>query len=96
LARQNRSITNPTGLILATVPQSFVGSTFDEFRGRMERQAALALEEKERKGREEAETFAWLAAERDRYESIVNDSTKPEAERDAAEKKLRQMAGWNP
>ena len=28
LARGNRSITNPTGLVLATVPQSFAGSTF--------------------------------------------------------------------
>lgn len=51
LARQNRNITNPTGLILATFPQSFVESTFDAFRSRMEREAALAAEETERKGR---------------------------------------------
>ena len=58
LARQNRSISNPTGLILCTVPQSFVGSTFLDFRKRMERQAVLAAEEAERKLREEEELKA--------------------------------------
>jgi hypothetical protein len=96
LARQNRSITNPTGLILATVPQSFVGATFDEFRSRMERQAILAAEEEERKAIEQSEMVAWITTERDHYESIVSDFTKTQGERDVAEKKLRQLAEWNP
>lgn len=93
LARQSRSITNPTGLILSTVPQSFVGSTFQEFRQRMERQAALAAEEAERKRQQEEELNAWLKRELEQAELIANDETKSQQERDAAERKLRQ---WGP
>jgi len=60
LARSSRNITNPVGLILATVPQSFVGSTFVEFRNRMERSRALAAEEAARKEREQAEMKAYF------------------------------------
>ena len=95
LARQSRSITNPTGLILSTVPQSFVGSTFLDFRHRMERQAALAAEEAERKSREEAELHAWLKREYEKAELIANDETKSPKERDAAERTMRQLGPQN-
>ncbi len=96
LARQNRNITNPTGLILATVPQSFVGSTFLEFRKRMERQAALEAEEAARKEQERAELMVWINKDRERYETIVGDPQQPQSVRDDAEKKLRQIASWAP
>jgi len=96
LARQNRKITNPTGLILATVPQSFVGSTFLEFRKRMERQAALEAEEAARKEQERAELMVWINKDRERYEMIVGDPQQPQSVRDDAEKKLRQIASWAP
>ena len=88
LARHNRNSTNPTGLILAVVSQSFVGSTFGEFRSRMERQNGLATEEMERKDREQAQTITWLAAERNRYEAIVSADRKTQDERDIDPKKL--------
>lgn len=91
LTRQTRNITNPTGLILATVPQSFIGSTFEEFRKRMERQAALAAEEKQRKEQQHAELLKWFQAERDKCETIAGDASLPQKERDAAEKLLRQL-----
>jgi len=91
LTRQTRNITNPTGLILATVPQSFIGSTFEEFRKRMERQAALAAEEKQRKEREHAELLKWFQAERDKSETIAGDASLPQQERDAAERRLREF-----
>lgn len=91
LARQNRAITNPTGLILSTVPQSFVGSTFLEFRKRMERQAALAAEETARKLEQEAELNAWVAKELEKAERIASDETVSQKERDAAERTLRQL-----
>jgi hypothetical protein len=94
LARNSRTITNPTGFILATVPQCFIGSTFEEFRRRMERHAALAAEEAERKLQQDAEMTAWILKDRDRYEAIVNDPSKTEKERDAAEKRLREIAAW--
>jgi len=94
LARQNRHITNPTGLILATVPQAFVGSAFEQFRKRMERQAALAAEEKQRKEQQNASLNAWVEKERTRCEAIASDSTKPQAERDKAEKMLRELSSW--
>jgi len=96
LARQNRNITNPTGLILATVPQSFVGSTFLEFRRRMERQAALEAEEAARKEQERAGWVEWLNKDREQYETIVGDPQQPQSVRDDAEKKLRQIASCNP
>lgn len=95
LARTNRNITNPTGLVLATVPQSFAGAAFEYFRERMERQAALAQEERARREREREELRLWLVDEREKNESIVNDSGLPQQDRDAAEKKLRQYATWN-
>jgi len=91
LTRQTRNIANPTGLILATVPQSFIGSTFEEFRKRMERQAALAAEEKQRKEQEHAELLKWFQAERDKCETIAGDASLPQQERDAAERRLREF-----
>jgi hypothetical protein len=95
LSRNSRSITNPTGLILATVPQSFVGSAFEEFRRRMERHAKLEAEEAERKRQQEAELTAWIEKDRERYEAIVSDPTRSDTERDAAEKRLREISSWN-
>jgi hypothetical protein len=94
LTRNSRTITNPTGLILATVPQCFVGSTFEEFRRRLERHAKLEAEEAERKRKQEAELAAWIMKDRERYESIVSDPTKSEKERETAEKRLREIADW--
>jgi len=95
LSRNSRTITNPTGLILATVPQSFVGSAFEEFRRRMERHAKLEAEEAERKRQQEAELAAWIEKDRARYEAIVSDPTKSDIERDAAEKRLREISSWS-
>lgn len=95
LSRNSRTITNPTGLILATVPQSFVGSSFDEFRRRLERHAALAAEEAARKKQQHDELTAWIMKDRERYEAIVSDSTKTDKERDEAEKRLREISAWN-
>ncbi len=91
LARTNRNINNPVGLILATVPQSFAGSTFLEFRRRMERQAASAAEECARKAREALELQAWVEEEYKRYEDIAGDETKTQKERDEAARFLRQL-----
>ena len=94
LARQNKGITNPTGLIIATVPQSFAGKSFEEFRKRMQRQAALAAEEGQRRQAQEAEQQAWMLKERDRNEAILDNPLSTQAQRDSAEKALRQIASW--
>ncbi|WP_433975835.1 hypothetical protein [Tunturiibacter lichenicola] len=95
MARSNRNIINPTGLVLATVPQLFAGSSFDEFRRRLEYQATLAADEEERRQQQQRELEIWLAQERDHFESIVNDHSRGQEERDHAEKSLRQSARWN-
>jgi hypothetical protein len=95
LSRNSRSITNPTGLVLATVPQSFVGSSFEQFRRRMERHAKLQAEEMARKKQQEAELTAWILKDRERYESIVSDPSRSDTERDEAEKRLRELSAWN-
>jgi len=96
LARQNRNITNPTGLILATVPQSFVGSTFLQFRRRLAQQAALAAEDAARKEKEREEMASYWLAERDRWEKVLSDPSATQQGRDAAEKMLRQLASCIP
>jgi hypothetical protein len=95
MARSNRNIINPTGLILATVPQLFAGSSFDGFRRRLEYQATLAADEEERRQQQQRELETWLAQERDHFESIVNDLSRGQEERDHAEKSLRQSARWS-
>ena len=94
VARRGRTINNPTGLILATVPQSFEGAAFLQFRERTARRATIASEEAARRAQQEAEMTAWLSKDRERYESIVNDPGKSEKERDDAEKRLREIAAW--
>lgn len=91
MTRTNRNITNPVGLILATVPQSFVGSTFVELRRHRERQAAHAAEETARKAREELEMEAYIQRERRRLEDTASDESKPQKERDEAARFLRQL-----
>ncbi|WP_420240093.1 hypothetical protein ACOBR2_20970 (plasmid) [Telmatobacter bradus] len=95
LIRTNRSIANPTGLILATVPKSFVGQTFVAFRNRMQNQAQLAAEEEKRKRLEEEELRNWLQEQITICEEIVNDSTISQQERDVAEQRLRGFSTWN-
>lgn len=94
LARTNRNITNPTGLILATVPQCFVGQTFVEFRARLEKQAALEAEEAARKAEESERFRVQITAEIRRLEATVADNSTSEKDRDAAERELRRYADW--
>jgi len=95
LIKSNRAIANPAGLILATVPKSFVGQPFAEFRNRMRNQAELAVEDEKRRCREEEEMRNWLQEQVSICEGIVNDATKPQQERDVAEQRLREFAHWN-
>jgi hypothetical protein len=95
MARSNRNIINPTGLILATVPQLFAGPSFDEFRRRLEYQATLAADEEERRQQQQRELETWLAQERGHFEAIMNDLSRGQEERDQAEKRFRQSARWN-
>ena len=60
LTRSNRNITNPTGLILATVPQSFSGYSFDTFRQRRQESKRLAEEERLQKAEEDRMTREWM------------------------------------
>lgn len=78
LARTNRSITNPTGFVLSTVPQCFSGQTFESFRARRADSLRIVAEEEERKGREARALERWLQK---KANGILNDSTSSEAER---------------
>jgi hypothetical protein len=94
LARTNRNITNPVGLILATVPQSFAGSTFLDLRLRRERQAAAAAEEAAEAERRRQETDAYFRRKQKECEDIAGDETKSQKERDEAAKALRQYSEY--
>ena len=92
LARSNRKILNPTGLILSTVPQSFMGNSFEEFRCRMEYRAQITAQEEERRRQDREDMNRWLRQDRDKYQAIVNDLSKSQKERDDVEKRLREYA----
>jgi hypothetical protein len=82
LTRSNRSITNPVGLILATVPQSFSGYSFDTFRQRHQERKRLAEEERLRKEEEDRKLTEWMV--RDARQTLANpnatEKRKAEAE----------------
>jgi hypothetical protein len=70
LTRSNRGINNPVGLILATVPQSFSGYSFETFRNRRQESKRLAEEERIRKAEEDRMFLEWLV--RDAQQTLEN------------------------
>ena len=88
IAKTNRNITNPTGLIIATVPQCFVGSTFEEFRRRRNEQLRIAAEEDIRKRLQESEMEAWMSREVGRLEKILRDPDASDQEKTNAKRRL--------
>jgi hypothetical protein len=88
IAKTNRNITNPTGLIIATVPQCFVGSTFEEFRRRRNEQLRIAAEEDIRKRLQEGEMEAWVSREVERLEEILRDPDASDQEKTTADRRL--------
>lgn len=80
LTRANRSINNPVGLILATVPQSFSGYSFEIFRQRRRESLRLAKEEAVRKAEEDRMMNKWM----------IKDAKKTLASPSSTEKQRRQ------
>lgn len=85
LTRANRSINNPVGLILATVPQSFSGHSFEIFRQRRRESLRLAKEEAARKAEEDRMMNEWMI--KDAKKTLANPSSS-EKQRQQAEEVL--------
>jgi hypothetical protein len=83
LTRANRSITNPVGLILATVPQSFSGHSFEIFRQRRRESLRLAKEEAVRKADEDRMMNEWMI--KDAKKTLANPSSSEKQRRHAEE-----------
>ena len=81
LARSSRAINNPVGLILATVPQSFVGYSFDIFRRRQEENKRLAEEESIRKAEDDRRLKEWIIGEA--RKTLNNPDSSMERKREA-------------
>jgi hypothetical protein len=88
IARTNRNITNPIGLVIATVPQCFMGSTFEAFRRRRNEQLQIAAEEDARRLLQESEMEAWMSREVERLEKIIHDPDVSDQEKSKAELRL--------
>ena len=88
IAKANRNITNPTGLIIATVPQCFTGSTFEAFRRRRNEQLQIAAEEDARRLLQESEMEVWMSREVERLEKIIRDPNIGDQEKTKAELRL--------
>jgi len=93
IALTNKNIKNPTGLILATVPQCFEGTTFQEFRRRRNEGLRAAAEEQERKRQQERELQTWLDGKLQELRGIADDETLSAAAREKARKELKQYGG---
>ena len=83
LTRSNRSINNPIGLILATVPQSFSGYSFETFRKRRQESKKLAEEEKLRKAEEDRLLRQWIV--RDAEKTLANPNSNKKRRLEAQE-----------
>jgi hypothetical protein len=81
LTRTNRNITNPIGLILATVPQSFSGYSFDTFRQRRQESKRLAEEERLRKEEDDRRMRVWMV--RHARETLANPNAKDKQKKEA-------------
>ena len=81
LTRSNRSINNPVGLILATVPQSFSGYSFETFRQRRQERKRLAEEEGIRKAEEDRLLREWIL--RDARKTLANPNSTEKSRREA-------------
>ena len=93
IALTNPSIKNPTGLILATVPQCFEGSTFEEFRRRRNDALRLRAEEEERKRQQGRDLQQWLNKKLQELRTIAEDVSQPESAREKARRELKQYGG---
>ena len=89
IALTNKNIKNPTGLVLATVPQCFEGATFQEFRRRRNEALRLAAEEQERKRQQERDLEAWLNGKMQELRAVADDNSQSEAVRDKAHRELK-------
>lgn len=81
LTRTNRAINNPIGLILATVPQSFSGYSFDTFRQRRAESKRLAEEERIRREQEDRAMSAWMV--REAKKTLANPSSSEKLRRES-------------
>ncbi len=90
IALTNKNIKNPTGLILATVPQCFEGSAFQEFRRRRNEGLRLAAEEAERKRVQERDLQAWLDERLRKLRAVANDGGQSDSVREKALHELQQ------
>ena len=83
LTRGNRSINNPVGLILATVPQSFIGNSFEIFRQRRRDSLRLATEDAARKAEEDRMMNEWMV--KDAEKTLANPSSSEKQRQQAEE-----------
>jgi hypothetical protein len=81
LTRANRAINNPVGLILATVPQSFSGYSFEAFRQRRRESKRLAEEERIRKADEDRMLREWMV--REAKQTLANPNSSEKRRREA-------------
>lgn len=88
LAKTSRSIHNPTGFVLSTVPSCFEGRTFEAFRRRRAEQLRLQQEEEERQKRESADLIIYL---RRKAEAVLADPASTEVARQRAEDDLKTL-----
>lgn len=93
IALTNKQIKNPTGLILATVPQCFEGATFEDFRRRRNEALRLAAEEQERKRHQQRDLETWLEGKLHELRAVADDDSQPEAAREKARRELKQYGG---
>jgi len=92
---QSRGIVNPVGLLLATVPRSFAGSSFASFRLARDSKQQMREAEERRRVEEEEALRQWLHEEVAKCEAVLASAESSEAERERAEIRLRGFASWN-
>ena len=86
MARRNKSIANPTGLLLTIIPQCFEGDTFEQFRHR--RKEAIRLRDEEELRRREQNSVIAAMIQRE-MQAVLENPESSDADKARARKMLR-------
>lgn len=91
---RNRSITNPLGMLIRTVPQCFEGSGIAELCGHWAAEKQRDEQRNLENERQRQELIRWVRSDRIKYEAILADPGSTGPDRNRAAKELGRLESF--
>jgi hypothetical protein len=85
---RNRSINNPLGLLIASVPKCFQGVGIDRLRAEWATERQRELERQQERARQEADMMRWIERDCQKYRTILHCETSTDKEKSRARDEL--------